>query len=327
MNKRIWLLLIPLILVIAYLIGPAPSRPEYRPELPAPPAQATELENYVQKNESRHRLKPDNHARIVWANDSSKEKTAYAIVYLHGFSASQAEGEPVHRNIAKKFGCNLYLSRLAEHGIDTTEQLANLTADKYWESAKEAYAIGKELGQKVILMGTSTGGTLSLMLAARYPEISSVILLSPNIQIFDDNAWLLNNHWGLQMARFVTNSHYVTSEDTRPVRNQYWNSPYRLEAAVELQEMLETAMNTETFNAVKQPLLMLYYYKDEIHQDSVVKVSAMHSMFSQLGTPDSLKFSVAMPKTGNHVIGSYIKSGDVEGVEQEIEKFLAARIR
>jgi hypothetical protein len=29
-----------------------------------------------------------------------------------------------------------------------------------------------------------------------------------------------------------------------------------------------------------------------------------------------------MPKAGNHVIGSYIKSKDVEGVKNEIEKFM-----
>ncbi|MFZ8461094.1 alpha/beta hydrolase, partial [Staphylococcus aureus] len=86
-----------------------------------------------------HKIKENNEARIVWANDTLKQKTNYAIVYLHGFSASQEEGNPVHRNIAKQFGCNLYLARLAEHGIDTVDALFNYTADRLWESAKEAY--------------------------------------------------------------------------------------------------------------------------------------------------------------------------------------------
>ncbi len=30
-----------------------------------------------------------------------------------------------------------------------------------------------------------------------------------------------------------------------------------------------------------------------------------------------------MPNTGNHVIGSYIKSKDVEGVERETAKFFS----
>lgn len=66
---------------------------------------------------------------------------------------------------------------------------------------------------------------------------------------------------------------------------------------------------------------MLYYYKDEIHQDSTVRVSAMKKMFDELGTPANKKLAVAMPNTGNHVIASYIKSNDVDGVEKQIEDF------
>ena len=321
--RRKWLLAIPVVLIAGYIAGPSPSAPKYKKEIPSVPSDASALETYISTNESRHILKPDNQARILWANDSLKQKTEYAIVYLHGFSASWKEGDPAHRDIAKKFGCNLYLSRLAEHGIDTADQLINLTADNYWESAEEALAIGKQLGKKLILMTTSTGGTLGLMLAAAYPDdVDALILLSPNIEINDPNAWLLNKHWGLQLARMVKKSNYIIAEDDRSIYKQYWNKPYRLEAAVQLEELLATTMNKETFEKVKAPTLLLYYYKDDVHQDSVVKVSAMLSMFDQLGTPADLKRKLAMPKTGNHVIGSYIKSGDVEGVENEIDKFM-----
>ncbi len=267
-----------------------------------------------------HQLKPDNEARIIWYNDSTKEKTEYAVVYLHGFSASQEEGNPVHYQFAKTFGCNLYLSRLAEHGIDTIDAMVNLTADKLWNSAKEAYAIGKQLGKKVILVGTSTGGTLALKLAASYPEIAGLILLSPNIAINDPNAWLLNNPWGLQIAQLVKGK-YNTSSDTTAIYKQYWYNKYRMESTVELEELLETTMKASLFEKVKQPTLLLYYYKDEEHQDDVVKVSAMKRMFRQLGTPDSLKREIATANTGDHVIGSYIKSKDVKTVLDESVKF------
>lgn len=322
MRKKKWALLIPVVLIVAYTAGPNPSTPVYTKDLPAVPAEPLALTQYIQQREAAHRLKPDNEARIIWANDSLKAKTEYALVYLHGFTASQAEGDPVHRNIAKKFGCNLYLSRLAEHGIDTTEPMINLTAGNYWASAKEALAIGRQLGNKVILVGCSTGGTLALKLAADYPEIASLVLLSPNIEINDPNAWLLNNPWGLQIARMVTGSKYLDSKDTRDIYRKYWTYHYRIEAAVALEELLETTMNKETFKQVKQPVLLLYYYKDKVHQDSTVKVSAMQDMFKALGTPEGKKRKVAMPEAGDHVIGSYIRSKDVEGVEREVEKFM-----
>jgi esterase/lipase len=321
MPKKKWWIFIPLGLAILYLMGPRPHTPAYNKTLPVVPS-GPNLENYITAMESGHKLRPDNNARIIWTNDSVKARTEYAILYLHGFSASQGEGDPVHRDIAKKFGCNLYLSRLAQHGIDTTEKLVNLTSDNLWESAKEAYAITSRLGNKVIIMGTSTGASLGLMLAAAYPQIHSLILLSPNIEIFDSNAWILNNPWGLHLASMVNGSEYIFSEDTRPLYKQYWSYGYRIEAAVQLEEMLESAMRPELFKKVSQPVLMLYYYKDEVHQDSVVKVEAMHKMFANLSTPLDQKRAVSIPEAGNHVIGSYIKSKDVPRVEHEIEKFM-----
>ena len=325
MNKKKWWIITLLILVILYLMGPRPATPVYDKNLPAVPS-AAELDNYVKQHESLHRLRPDNEARIVWAG-SAGDVTDYAILYLHGFSASQGEGDPIHKRIAKKYNCNLYLARLAEHGIDTTEKLVNLTADKYWESAKEAYSIASKLGKKVIIMGTSTGASLALMLAANYPEIHSLILLSPNIKIFDGTAWIVNNPWGLQIARLVTGSNYINSEDTRPIYKQYWSYGYRIEAVAQLEELLETAMKPEVFEKVKQPVLMLYYYRDKIHQDSVVKVEAMQKMYDELGTPADKKRKVAVPSAGNHVIGSYIKSKDVATVEKEIEKYIEEVLR
>ncbi|WP_205508313.1 alpha/beta hydrolase [Longitalea arenae] len=322
MRKIKWALLIPAILIIVYLLGPNPSTPVYSNVMPAVPAEPAALVNYIQQQEAAHKIKPDNEARVVWANDSLKNKTEYALVYLHGFTASQGEGDPVHRDLAKKFGCNLYLSRLAEHGIDTTEPMVNLTADNYWETAKQAYAIGKQLGNKVILVGTSTGGTLALKLAAEYPEVHALILMSPNIAINDPTAWILNNPWGLQIARLVTGSKYLDSEDKREAYRKYWTYHYRIEAAVNLEELLETSMHKKTFERVKQPTLTLYYYKDQVHQDSTVKVSAIKEMFAQLGTPADKKREVAMPNTGDHVIGSSIRSNDIAGVKRETERFM-----
>jgi len=328
MRKK-WLLLIPVILIGVYFAGPSPATPVYGKEMPVLPSDPIALENYIRNNEAQHKLKPDNEARIVWINDSLKQKTEYSIVYLHGFSASQGEGAPLHRDLARKFGCNLYLSRLAEHGIDTVEEMVNLTADEYWESAKQALAVGRQIGKKVILMGVSTGGTFALQLAAAYPDqVDALILLSPNIAINDPNAWVLNNHWGLQIAHRVAGSEYIEpKQDYGPLYRQYWYPKYRLEAAVALEELLETTMSQETFNKVKQPTGVFYYYKDPIHQDSTVKVSAMLTMFDQLGTPPAMKYKQAFPDAGDHVICSPIRSHDAEGVEKGVEKFMTAILR
>ncbi|MFY7900068.1 MAG: alpha/beta hydrolase [Chitinophagaceae bacterium] len=302
-----FLLTLVVAFVAIYFLGPNPKTPIYSEELPDIPSSVTGIEHYISEHEKRHNIKPNNQARIVWLNDSLKQETEYALVYLHGFSASQEEGNPVHRTIAKMFGFNLYLARLAEHGIDTTDQLIQLTPEKYWESAKEALMIGKQLGKKIILMGTSTGGTQALQLAATYPNlVHALILYSPNIEINDPNAWLLNNPWGLQIARKVKNSNFIDPEDERPIYKQYWNKPYRLEAAVALQEMLETTMTKENLNRIKQPTLALYYYKDEKNQDPVVRVDAIKKMMVTISTTSTLKRVTAMPNPEAHVLASPI---------------------
>ena len=321
-----WLLIIVVIIGIIYLLGPSPATPVYKTDMPAVPADANALEVYVNNNEAQHKLKPNNQARIIWANDSLKQKTAYSIVYLHGYSASQEEGSPIHTSIAKEFGCNLYLSRLAEHGIDTTDAMINLTPEEYWESAKQAFAIGKQLGNKVILMGTSTGGTNALQLAATYPDdVAALVLLSPNIAIDNSSAYLLNNHWGFQLAKLITGDGYVNSKDQRPIFKEYWYSHYPLQSAVQLEEMLETTMTPENFKKVTQPVLMLYYYKDEIHRDSVVSVPAMLKMFDELGSKTKIKEDI--PNAGDHVIGSYIKSKDLLSVKNAIERFMEKTLK
>jgi esterase/lipase len=311
-------------LIVIYFLGPQLPKPVLNEVLPTV-ASLNALDASIADMEATHKIKLNNQAKIIWA-DSSKTQTEYAIVYLHGFSASQMEGDPVHQNIAKQFHCNLYLARLAEHGIDTTEDLMNLTADQYWESAKLAYAIGKQLGKKVILMGTSTGGTLALQLASIYPEIAGLILYSPNIEIFDPSATLLNNPWGLQIGRTVLKSNYVDIKYKDSAYPKYWNSHYRIEAVVALQNLLEATMTEATFKKIQQPTLALYYYKDEAHQDNVVKVKAIQKMMQQLATPSNLKMEMAMPNTGNHVLASPIVSNDIVSVEKATLKFMQEKI-
>ncbi len=326
-SNRLIKITFPFLLIVGvYFLGPDPARPKYDKVIPDVPDTAKELEQYVADQEAKHKIKPENEATIVW-NDSAKQKTPYAVVYLHGFSASQMEGDPLHRRFAKEFGCNLYLSRLSDHGIDTTEALLLFTADRAWESAKEALSIGKQLGEKVILMSTSTGGTLALKLAAEYPEdVYALINLSPNIAINDGAAFILNDPWGLYIARMVIGGKYRLT-DANEEHARFWNKKYRLESLTELQELLETSMTKDVFNKIKQPSITLYYYKNEAEQDPQVKVSAMLEMNEQLSTPAALKVTKAIPNAGAHVLGSTLTSKDFEGVYNAVEGFALDKLK
>jgi len=316
------LLIIIIVLSVFYFLGPKVESPDLDKTLPEVTSDLMQLEKEINQREaSIENLKPDNEARIVWF-DSIPQKTKYSIVYLHGWSASQEEGDPLHQETAKRFGCNLYLPRLAGHGLDENENMLHLTATDLLNSAKEAIAVGKKLGDKVILMTTSTGGTLALHLAGGDEDIAGLILYSPNIEIFDPNAKLLAKNWGLQMAKMVDGDDYYEFGNSTPIKNQYWTTKYRLEALVQLQALLESTMVEETYEKITQPVFIGYYYRDEVHQDSTVSVAAMLEMFDDLGTNSEKKSKKAFPKSGDHVLASYITSKDLESVRTETFRFL-----
>jgi len=324
-----WLALILFVLVIAFISGPKPPRPDFNAAQISLPSSLAELENQVNLNEkSVIGIKPDNEARIVWADTARKEKTKIAFLYLHGFSASQAEGSPVHTDLAKHFNSNLYLSRLAEHGIDRGDStMIDLTATKYFGSAERALAIAKQLGEEVVVIGTSTGGALSLFLASRHPEIKALVLYSPCVKLYDGSAVILDKPWGRQIAYKITGSNISKYEAESPEHANYWTLQYRLEALVALQDLLSNTMKKETFKKINCPVFLAYYYKNEEEQDKTVSVPAMLKMFDELGTPSANKEKMAFPEAGAHVISSYIRSKDWQGVERETQRFLSGIIK
>ncbi|TAI47006.1 alpha/beta hydrolase [Flagellimonas allohymeniacidonis] len=304
-----------------YVLGPKVEKPNLDTVLPEVETNLLALEKMIQEREQDiSNLKPDNEARIIWF-DSIPAKTEYCIVYLHGWSASQGEGSPLHTNIAKKYGCNLYLPRLAGHGIFEKEPMLTITADALIDSAKEAIAIGKQLGKKVILMATSTGGTLALHLAQEDSDIAGMLLYSPNVEIYDKNAKLLAGPWGVNLAKIVKQSDYHEFE-ANEARKKYWTHKYRVEALTHLQALVDNTMVPETFEKITQPVFMGYFYKNDSIQDKVVSVPAMLEMFEQLGTKSNEKRKVAFPESNNHVMTSYITSKDLASVEKETQRFL-----
>lgn len=323
MRKLRYMIIIPVLLAAIYLSGPRLQSKEINSDIPDIQFNGQVLEDYVNSHEADIQgLKEDNQARIIWYNDSLKNKTEYAIVYLHGFSASQGEGFPVHEDLARRYGCNLYLTRLYGHGLYVPNALENMTPANLAASAAQAIAIGRQLGRKVILLSTSTGGTLSLYFAAKHPDLTALILYSPNIRINNPSVFLLTNPWGLQIGRLVNGGKMRISTPDSREDSLYWTQSYRMKAVVYLQSLINQTMRENIFRLIHQPVFLGYYYKNEEEQDPVVRVDAMHKMFKQLGTPDSLKWQQAFPDAGTHVIACAYKSGAWQEVEEATCRFM-----
>ncbi|MGB3849348.1 MAG: alpha/beta hydrolase [Tunicatimonas sp.] len=310
-----------------FAAGPRPVVGDLSGDLPVVNTSLVELAQEINRREAANPLvKPDNQARIVWADSTRKQKTPVSLVYLHGFGASQAEGAPVHTMLAERYGANLYLARLKEQGIESDSAFKRLTAANLLASAREAVAIGFALGERVIVVSTSTGSTLGLKIASEHPELAGLIMYSPLIAPRDEQLYLLNQPWGVQAMEASMGADHLINERTGRTR-QYWSRYYHINGYVTLAVLVEETMTEETFRQVTCPVFLGYYYKSEEEQDQVVSVAAMHPMFEQLGTPAEQKRKVAFPEAGNHVIGSYIRSRDWRGVYQATDQFMQEVIR
>ena len=112
MMKRRYMipLLILVVLGIAYWAGPRLPRTELNTDLPDLPVGIDRISEYVQDREARLPVKPDNQGIILWG-DSVAQPTTYVLLYLHGFTASRFEGQPIISDFVKEFRVNAYLPR------------------------------------------------------------------------------------------------------------------------------------------------------------------------------------------------------------------------
>lgn len=213
--------------------------------------------------------------RIRWAA-APGERTEYVVIYLHGFSATRQEIAPVPEQVADALGANLFETRLAGHGLEQ-DALVGMSAEQWLEDGSEALAVGTALGERLILMGTSTGATLALSLA-QHPQFSAVealILLSPNFGPSAGGSGLATGPMGPQLIRLVAGE-YREWEPANERQGRYWHTRYPTTALIEMMRLVDLAV-AETA-AARVPKAMLIYSPN----DQVVSVQRLLRGFERL---------------------------------------------
>lgn len=260
-------------------------------------------------------IRKDNHARIVWADPARPRRTNYAMVYLHGFTASQGEGEPQHRRLARDIGGNLYLPRLPGHGLYAADAMRGIRAQDWIDAAAEALAIGLALGDRVVLAGTSLGASLGLLQAAAQAQaVAAVLAWSPGIRPYDAAA--------LQKVCALGDVVLPRPLDAHPAeRRHYVSDAVHADGYRGLAELFYGKMQPPTFARIVAPLYMACFYRDENHQDTSASVAAMQAMFEAVGTPPEWKRQQVFADAA-HVIASPWRSAAAEQVYLGSRDFL-----
>jgi hypothetical protein len=142
-------------------------------------------------------IRPGLAKEIVWADPAAKAKTHVALVYIHGFSASKGELRPLPDKLAAALGANLFFTRLAGHGRNGAA-MAEASVNDWIDDYAEAIAIGRMIGDKVVVVASSTGAALATWGAtdpALARDVAAMVLISPNYRIGAFGAFLLTWPW------------------------------------------------------------------------------------------------------------------------------------
>ena len=242
------------------------------PELP------DDLDQYLRNHEAHHKdITPNTEKCIFWAGKTG-EQTRYAVVYLHGFSATRQEIRPLSDLVAAHFNANLYYPRLTGHGRPGDAML-EADIDQWHQDALEAWAVARRLGKQVIVIGNSTGSTLATWLAAHVPahELAALILLSPNFSPRDPKARMLTWPIGGWLAELIIGKHRSWEPDNR-AHARYWSHKYPSRALIPMMQLVVEVEKLDK-SKITAPTLMIHSPRDQ-----VISTSAVEKAFHAFGS-------------------------------------------
>lgn len=237
---------------------------------------------------------------IVWANPATKAKTPLAVVYVHGFSASKGEVRPLPDKVAAALGANLFFTRLTGHGQDGAA-MATASVNAWVNDTAEAFAIGRAIGDKVIVMATSTGGTLSALELANpavSENVAAAIFISPNFRVQAAGASLLTGPWGKQIAELIGGKERGF-EPPNDLVKQLWTTKYPMAAVL---PMAATVKLSESLNYEAMTAPALFVISDS---DKVVDPAATRAIAARWGAPHEI---VAVDNSGDP--SNHVNAGD-----------------
>lgn len=323
-KKRYWMLAFLLVVIAVWVwMARAPHYEYVQSDLPA------DFDTFYQQKLAESAAKnarPGNEEKLI----RFAPKTNIAFLYIHGFTASRAEGEYVMDSMANLYQANTYYLRLPGHGTNK-EDHAEAKFSDYLTTGMDALQMMQELGDTVVVVGVSMGGLVATWLTSQRPDLVDALVLSSP---FYDYAMPLGNilkvpgalrvmRWAQGEERDVEGN----GEWRKRIREGYENHWYLeqlMKSLQSLEDLRNFASRDKVFEKVSPPVLMMYYYKDEEHQDGAAKVSAMKEAFGKFESTrnnDPRNKIVAMPEAEHVMMSQYVICNQAP-VFEELEAFI-----
>lgn len=170
--------LLVLVAVVAVLCFSPLTDPDLRskPDPAGSYGEASDRIDAVLEAEGREDLIPEASSISLLAGS----RTETCVVIFHGYTSVPRQ----FRLIAQGYrdaGCNVWVPRLPYHGNTDrlTEDFSKLTATGLRDFADDQIDIASGLGENVVVIGFSGGGSLATWSAVERDEVAQTILISP----------------------------------------------------------------------------------------------------------------------------------------------------
>jgi esterase/lipase len=233
------------------------------PAFPPLPAELGALPEHVAKLEARHTdIVPGTEKQIRFG-PAGICRAAWAVVYLHGFSASRQETWPLTEQVAQALGAHHFATRLTGHGRGGAA-MADASVAAWQADALEACAIGQVLGERTLVVGVSTGASLAAWLAQQ-PQCrddTAWVLISPNFGLADRRSEIINWPAGRSLARWIIGPEHGF-EARNEAHARYWTTRYPTEALFPLMALVKLVRRLP-FEHWCSPVLMLLAPRDRV---------------------------------------------------------------
>jgi len=215
--------------------------------------------------------------QVIWAGEAEAQ-TDWAVVYLHGFSATSQEIRPVPDRVATALGANLVLTRLQGHGRGA-QAMAQGTVAGWMDDTAEALAVARKAGRRVLVIATSTGATLAAAAAldpALMEGVAGIVMVSPNFAVNNPAARLLT--W--PAARYWMPLLAGTERSFTPLnaaQEKYWSTRYPSVAVMPMAALVK-AVGQADLGQAQVPALFIFS-----DADRVVDAAATRAAIAQWG--------------------------------------------
>lgn len=281
-----------------------------------------DIEAYLEQTESQFDdLTPNTEKNIVWAGEPG-EKTPLSVVYLHGFSATRQETAPLTEQVGRALGANVFNTRFTGHGR-SNEAMLEGSVNAWMNDAHEAMAIGRRLGDKVVVIGVSTGGTAASWIAANDPaDIEALILMSPNFGPKDSRSGILTWPWGRQLAEAIIGPERSWTPDNED-HARYWTYEYPTPAILPMAGLVAATQDID-LSTINAPSLWIYS-----DNDRVLNTEAIRAAYQRIGSvrKEAIVVNDSQDRSQHVLAGDILSPNTTDRLTDVIVQFIQAKPR